>query len=41
MFRDNLQNRMRKLCLLAPNGESSPLIPSSPDLPLSFIIAQK
>lgn len=23
VFRDNLQNRMRKLCLLAPNGEGS------------------
>lgn len=23
VFRDNIQNRMRKLCLLAPNGERS------------------
>ena len=28
VFRDDLQNRMRKLCLLAPNGEPVFLEPS-------------
>lgn len=27
IFRDDLQNRMRKLCLLAPNGEPVSLEP--------------